>query len=85
MILNDQMEENTWIHRRSSDTSSVTHPQPDGSGGYELTAIHEAPQTQQTDVLHFPDDEDKESVSDARGSGVSSSDVANLTRALMCA
>lgn len=85
MTLNHQMEENTWIHRRSSDTSSVTHPQPDSSGGYELTAIHEALQTPQTDELHFSDNEDKEPVLDARGSGVSSSDVANLTGALMCA
>ncbi|OJA07507.1 hypothetical protein AZE42_09220 [Rhizopogon vesiculosus] len=82
-----QMEETKWAHRRTSDASSVTHPQPDGSSfsSYKLTAIREATQIRKTEESHpspFSDDEDKEPVVDARGHSTSSSDVANLPEVL---
>ncbi|KAJ8593963.1 AMP deaminase [Rhizopogon salebrosus TDB-379] len=61
-----QMEENKLAHRRTSDTSIVSHPQSDGfSASYKLAAIREALQKQKMEGLHaspFPDDEDKDPV-----------------------
>jgi hypothetical protein len=72
------MEENKLAHRRTSDTSIVSHPQSDGfSASYKLAAIREALQKQKMEGLHaspFPDDEDKDPVL-----STSSSDVIYLT------
>ncbi|KAG1748600.1 AMP deaminase, partial [Suillus lakei] len=64
-----QMEEQKWAQRRTSD---VAHPQADSaslSSSFILSSIREALQTQTTEDLHpspFSDDEDKEHVSDAQ-------------------
>ncbi|KAG2151423.1 AMP deaminase [Suillus clintonianus] len=64
-----QMEEQKWTQRRTSD---VAHPQADStslSSSFILSSIREALQTETTEELHpspFSDDEDKEQVSDAQ-------------------
>lgn len=80
IILNNQMEEQKWAQRRTSD---VAHPQADNtlSNSFKLSSIREALQIQTTEELHpspFSDDEDKEQVSDAQHHSSSLFDVSNL-------
>jgi AMP deaminase len=71
MILNNQMEEQKWAQRRTSD---VAHPQADStslSTSFKLSSVHEPPQIQTTEELHpspFSDDEDKEQIPDTHSS-----------------